>query len=140
MTAIKGAWLYPIIVAAGALQTWGAPMNGALRIALNNPWLASLISFLPVVAALVCLVPCAARPLPTQEGLAGMPWRAPLGGRGGGFAVVAGPMSVDRVGAGAFAGLATTATILMSLAIDKFGWFGMPERPLGAALMVCGIA
>jgi len=60
--------------------------------------------------------------------------------------MVAGLLFVDRVGTGAFAGLTITANILMSLTIDKFGWFGMPERSLdaarlvGAALMVCGIA
>jgi len=84
--------------------------------------------------------------LPTQQGLAGMPWWAPLGGLVGAFAVVAGLMFVDRVGAGAFAGLTITANILMSLAIDRFGWFGMPERPLdagrmlGGFLMICGVA
>jgi hypothetical protein len=30
-------------------------MNGALRSALTNPWLASLISFLPIIAFLTCL-------------------------------------------------------------------------------------
>jgi Putative inner membrane exporter, YdcZ len=46
---------------------------------------------------------------------------------------------------GAFAGLTITANILMSLAIDKFGSFGMEVHPLngwrmlGAALMVSGI-
>ena len=43
-------------------------------------------------------------------------------------------------------GLLITANILMSLVIDKFGWFGMDVHPLngwrmlGAALMVGGIA
>ncbi|MGB7034778.1 MAG: DMT family transporter [Xanthobacteraceae bacterium] len=43
--------MYPIIIVAGALQAWGPPMNGALRNAMTNPWLASVVSFLPVVAS-----------------------------------------------------------------------------------------
>jgi hypothetical protein len=50
MQDLDAVWLYPIILVAGALQAWGPPMNGALRSALTNPWLASLISFLPIVA------------------------------------------------------------------------------------------
>jgi hypothetical protein len=103
MDGISSVWLYPIILAAGALQAWGPPMNGALRVALTNPWLASLISFLPVVALLLCLLLCAPRPLPTLAGVAGMPWWAPLGGLVGALAVVAGLLFVDKVGAGAFA-------------------------------------
>ena len=64
----------------------------------------------------------------------------------GAFAVVAGLLFVNKVGAGAFAGLTITANILMSLAVDHFGWFGMPQhginlwRIAGGALMVAGIA
>jgi transporter family-2 protein len=145
MQDLGGVWLYPIILVAGALQAWGPPMNGALRSALTNPWLASLISFLPVIALLACLVLCVPRPLPTLAGISTMPWWAPLGGLVGAFAVIAGLLFVTKVGAGAFAGLTITANILMSLAIDKFGWFGMEVHPLngwrmlGAALMVSGI-
>ncbi|KJC62590.1 hypothetical protein UP10_02540 [Bradyrhizobium sp. LTSPM299] len=139
-------WLYPIILAAGALQAWGPPMNNALRGALENPWLASLVSFLPVIALLSCLLLCLPSPLPSAQGLAAMPWWAPLGGVIGAFAVIAGLLFVGTVGAGAFAGLTITANILMSLAVDKFGMFGMPAHELslgriaGAALMVAGIA
>lgn len=143
---MSSAWLYPLILVAGALQAWGPPMNGALRGALNNPWLASIVSFLPIVAFLLCLFLCLPRPLPTVEGVSGMPWWAPLGGLAGAFAVVAGLMFVDKVGAGAFAGLTITANILMSLAVDHFGWFGIEQhsinigRAAGAALLVAGIA
>ena len=146
MQGIGAAWLYPIILVAGALQAWGPPMNGARRNALTNPWLASLVSFLPIIAFLGCLLLCQPRPMPTAEGIAGMPWWAPLGGLVGAFAVVAGLIFVNQVGAGAFAGLTITANILMSLIIDKYGWFGMEVHPLslgrmaGAVLMVGGIA
>jgi transporter family-2 protein len=146
MQNISAFWLYPIILAAGALQAWGPPMNNALRGALENPWLASLVSFLPIIALLGCLLLCLPSPLPSAQGLTAMPWWAPLGGVIGAFAVVAGLLFVGTVGAGAFAGLTITANILMSLAIDKFGMFGLPVHELslgriaGAALMVAGIA
>ena len=146
MQTLGAAWLYPIIIVCGALQAWGPPMNGALRQALTNPWLASIVSFLPIVAFLGVLLLCQPRPLPTADGVGGMAWWAPLGGLVGAFAVVAGLLFVDKVGAGAFAGLTITANILMSLAIDHFGMFGMEVhgmtwlRALGGALLVAGIA
>src|SRR6202167_2865236 len=146
MQNIGAVWLYPIILIAGALQAWGPPMNNALRNSLENPWLASLVSFLPIVALLGCILMCIPHPLPSEKGLAEMPWWAPLGGLVGAFAVIAGLLFVGKVGAGAFAGLTITANILMSLAVDRFGLFGMQVHELstgrmaGAALMVAGIA
>ena len=145
MENISSAWLYPIILVAGVLQAWGPPMNGALRQSLANPWLSSLVSFLPIIALLMVLWFCLPRPMPTAHGIAGMPWWAPLGGIVGALAVICGLLFVDKVGAGAFAGLTITANILMSLAIDQFGLFGMEQhsmntgRSIGAALMVSGI-
>ena len=138
-------WIYPLILIAGALQAWGPPMNGVLRGALVNPWLASVVSFVPVVAFLLVVAACLPRPLPTTEGLANMPWWAPLGGLIGSVAVIAGLLFVDKVGAGVLAGLTITANILMSLAVDQFGWFGLPQHPLnvwralGGLLMAGGI-
>ena len=143
---MKAAWIYPLILAAGALQAWGPPMNGALRTALVNPWLASLVSFLPIIALLFVVYVCMPTPMPTMASVAAMPWWAPLAGVIGAFAVVAGLMFVDRVGAGTFAALLITANILMSLAIDQFGLFGIPVHPmslpraLGGALLVAGVA
>jgi transporter family-2 protein len=145
MDNLSPAWLYPMIIIAGVLQAWGPPMNNALKKAMINPWLGSLMSFLPIVAFLGVVWMCLPRPMPTTESLSQMPWWAPLGGLVGAFAVVAGLLFVGKVGAGA-AGLTITANILMSLVIDKFGMFGMETHALsagrmaGAALMVAGIA
>ena len=120
-------------------------MNGVLRVALVNPWLASLVSFLPIVALLACvvLVPAAAAAHHATAsanalvGAARRPGRR-LRGRGG--------PDVRRQGRRRrLRGLTITANFLMSLAIDKFGWFGMAVhdlnsgRMLGGALMVGGI-
>lgn len=121
-------------------------MNGALRNGLTNPWLASVVSFLPVLAFLMVVWLCVPRPMPTAEGIGNMPWWAPLGGLVGAFAVIAGLLFVDKVGAGPFAGLTITANLLMSLLVDHFGLFGMEThslniwRVLGGALMCGGIA
>lgn len=145
MENLSAAWLYPLILLAGVLQAWGPPMNNALKKALVNPWLGSLVSFLPIVAFLAVVWMCLPRPLPSADSVTQMPWWAPLGGLVGAFAVVAGLLFVGKVGAGAFAGLTITANILMSLVIDKYGLFGMETHALsagriaGAALMVAGI-
>ena len=145
MQNISSVWLYPLILLAGALQAWGPPMNGALRRSLENPWLASMISFLPIVAFLLVLFVCLPNPLPATKSIAGMPWWAPLGGLLGAFAVVMGLLFVDKIGAGPFAGLTITANILMSLAIDHFGLFGIEQhslttwRVVGGVLMTGGI-
>ncbi len=104
MENLSAAWLYPIIIIAGVLQAWGPPMNNALKKALINPWLGSLVSFLPIVALLGVVWLCLPRPMPTAaESVSQMPWWAPLGGLVGAFAVVAGLVFVGKVGAGAFA-------------------------------------
>ena len=139
-------WLYPVIVIAGMLQALGPPMNGQLRQSLVNPWLATLVSFGLVFAFFIIVAAIFPRPLPTAQGLAAMPWWAPLGGIIGAFAVVTGLLFVDRVGAGPFAAITVSANLIMSVIIDQFGLVNMPVhalspgRAIGAALLIGGVA
>lgn len=146
MSALSAFWLYPIIIVAGLLQAMGPPMNGALRQSLINPWVATLVSFVLIVALFVIVAAIFPRPLPTAEGLSRMPWWAPLGGIIGAVAVVTGLLFVDRVGAGPFAAMTVSANLVMSVAIDHFGWLNVPDhaitplRALGVGVLIAGVA
>ena len=146
MSGVSAFWLYPIIIVAGLLQAMGPPMNGVLRNGLVNPWLATLVSFATIVALFVIVSVMIPRPLPTAEALEKMPWWAPLGGIIGAFAVVAGLLFVDRVGAGPFAAMTVSANLIMSVAIDHFGWLGVnehaisPLRAVGVLVLCAGVA
>ncbi len=137
--------LYPFILVAGALMAIGVVWNAQLRTALVNPWLAAAISFIPVAFIFAVMFLLRPSPLPTRNDVAGVKWWMPLAGITGAVAVFAGLLFVDKVGAGAFNGLLITANLLTSVAMDHFGWLGMPKvkagpaRLLGAGLMVGGI-
>lgn len=146
MQSVSVFWVFPFLAVAGALQAIGIPMNAVLRSSLVNPWLASLVSFGLIVAVFIVIAAVFPRPLPTAQALSAMPWWAPLGGIVGAFAVVAGLMFVDKVGAGPFAAFTVSANMIMSVVIDHFGWLHVPQhaitpaRAVGALLLVGGIA
>jgi transporter family-2 protein len=142
---MNAAWAFPFIFVAGILQAVGAAMGGELNKSLQNPWLATSISFMLVLFLTVALFACMPRPLPTVGDFASMPWWAPLGGIVGAVAVFAGFILIQKLGAGPVNGVTITANILASLAIDHFGLLRMeqhsmnPMRFLGAALMIGGV-
>lgn len=136
---------YFFILIGGVLQACGAPMNGQLKNSLQNPWLASVVSFGLVTLFFLGAAAILPRPMPTVEGIATMPWWAPVGGLVGAVAVYAGLMLVNKVGAGPYTGFTVTASLITSIAIDNFGWFHMPVHPVslwriaGGILMICGV-
>lgn len=138
-------WLYPFIILAGAMQALGNSMNAQLRNSLQNPWLASFISFVLILAFFICAFAAMPRPLPTTEGINSMPWWAPFGGLAGAIAVFAGLTMVDKIGAGPFNGMIITANIIASLLIDHYGLLNMPIHSInlwriaGGSLMILGI-
>ena len=139
-------FIIPFILLGGALQTCGAAMNGQLNKSLVNPWLASAVSFALITFFFLSVFFILPHPLPTTRDLAEMPWWAVIGGLVGAVQVYAGLTLVNRVGAGTFVGLTVTAALVMSLAVDHFGWFRMQVHPislwrvLGGLLMVAGVA
>ncbi len=140
------AWWTPFIILAGALQALGAVMSAQLRISLSNPWLSLAVLFALNFFFFTALFAMSPRPLPTIEGVAAMPWWAPLAGLTGAVAVFSGLALIDKLGAGMVNGLIITANLATSLAIDHFGLLNAPQhganvwRVLGGALMAVGVS
>ena len=102
-------WWTPFIILAGALQAFGAVMSAQLRISLANPWLSLAVLFALNFFFFAALFAVSPRPLPTVEGIAAMPWWAPLAGLTGAVAVFAGLALIDKLGAGMVNGLIIAA-------------------------------
>jgi bacterial/archaeal transporter family-2 protein len=139
------AFIFPLVLLAGAMQAFAAVMGAQLRVALVNPWLATLVVFAINAFFFATIYAIRPLPVPTMESVAAMPWWAPLSGLIGAAAGVLGIFYIDKVGAALFNGLLITANIVASLAIDHFGWLGAPQHSLnlgrlaGGALMIGGI-
>lgn len=142
---MNAGWIIPFIILGGALQSCGAAMNGQLNKSIVNPWLASAVSFALITFFFTGAFLIMPHPLPTSKSLAAMPWWAVIGGLVGAVQVYAGLTLVNKVGAGLFVGFTVTAALIMSLAIDHFGWFRMDQHPLnlwralGGLLLVAGV-
>lgn len=142
---MKAGWIIPFIILGGALQSAGAAMNGQLKNALVNPYLASAVSFALITFFFTALFFVMPHPLPTTQNLMGMPWWAPLGGLVGALQVYMGLTQVNKVGAGLFMGVTVTSALIASLVIDHFGLLRMDAHPMswmrgvGAALLVGGV-
>ena len=139
-------FIYTFIIVAGALQSLGNAMNAQFNKSLVNPWLAGLVSFVPIVCVIATLLLVQPRSLPTAAALAAMPWWAPLGGMAGAVAVFAGLLLTRRIGAGPFSAFLISSNLVFSVLLDHFGWVGLPVhsaglgRIAGTILMVAGIA
>jgi transporter family-2 protein len=140
---------YIIIIAAGTLVAMQAGTNATMNKSLQSPFLSSAVSFagglLSLLLALAIYMAFNKTPLPKADQWAAAPWWAWIGGALGAVYVLAGVLTVEKVGTGLFVCLSVTASILASLAIDHFGLVGMhrhaasPARLIGGALMVLGM-
>lgn len=142
---MKATWIIPFIILGGALQSFGAAMNGQLHASIANAWLASAISFALIAFFFIGMAMILPHPLPTAKEVQSLPWWAVIGGLVGAVQVYAGLSFVNKVGAGPFVGFTVTASLIASLAIDHFGWFHMDKhkmnvwRGVGAVLLISGV-
>ncbi|HEX8689649.1 MAG TPA: DMT family transporter [Solirubrobacterales bacterium] len=127
---------------AGGLIALQAPINAELGKVTGNI-AAALVSFVVGTVALAAIVVLSGK----AGGVAStfdVSWYYLLGGLLGAIYVANALIAVSAIGAGGVAALTVAGQLAASVAIDRFGLFGLdqvpltPERLLGVALLFAG--
>src|ERR1051325_22624 len=136
----------PVAIAAGSLMVIQAACNSALERTWERPMTVGVISLSIGISVLV-VVGFALGQLGLPSGKAQQaPWWAWLGGVCGAIALLSQPLAAPRLGAAVYVGLFVTASTVVSVIADHFGWLGFDQhaaglgRIAGCLLMVLGIA
>jgi transporter family-2 protein len=134
-----------LAVGAGTLVGMQAPVNSRLGRAVGSVQAASL-SFLVGTVALVLVVAVAHGGVGNYVHLTRAPWWAFVGGLLGAVYVTVAILTVRTLGASGLTAAVIAGQLAISVAIDRFGLFGVarqsiePQRILGLVLLVAGVA
>lgn len=125
-----------LVSLAGALTAVQVGMNSQLRQSLGHGLFGAVTNFTIGTAILWGIVLLARLPMPTVAQVAVVPWWAWLGGACGAFIVTTITITGHELGALAIATLTVSGSLLMSIVLDHFGWFGFPVKPLTLSKLV----
>ncbi|MBC1474069.1 DMT family transporter [Listeria grandensis] len=131
---------------AGMMSPIQTSINSRLRIAVDSPIIASLISFLVGMTLLLILSLLVERRLTFQlRGVGRIPWWIFTGGALGVIFVTSNILLLPLLGSALTVVLALCGQMIIALTIDHFGWFGIIPHPinryrlLGVLSMIGGV-
>lgn len=125
-----------LVSLAGAVTAVQVGMNAQLRQSFGHGLLGAVTNFTIGTVILWGVVLAARLPMPSLAQAATVPWWAWLGGACGAFIVTTITITGRELGALAIAALSLSGSLLMSVVLDHFGWFGFPERPFTLTKLV----
>ena len=129
---------------AGALMPVQAGVNARLRGFLDDPLLASLVSFVVGSVALLAVVLVTRVPWPSAAMISAAPWWSWLGGTLGAFFVAVTVILAFKLGATGLMAWIIAGQLLGSVLLDHTGAIGFAvreaswQRLCGVALLLCG--
>jgi transporter family-2 protein len=140
-------WLLsPVAIVCGMLMVVQSACNGMLERIIDRPLMVGVISLGIGISTLLAVgLVFGQLGFPAGGKVNEAPWWAWLGGVCGAMALLSQPIAVPRLGAAMYVGLFVTASTVLSVIFDHFGWLEVSQhsagigRVLGCALMVIGI-
>jgi bacterial/archaeal transporter family-2 protein len=138
--------LMPIAIGAGMLMVVQSACNSMLEKVLDRPVLVGIVSLSVGVGVLLSIGIAVGHLTVSESQTARVPWWAWLGGACGAIALLSQPLVAPKLGAGTYIGLFVTASTIVSVLFDHFGWMGFDEHPagigriVGCVLMILGIS
>ena len=139
------AWFALVVaVFAGAANPFQSATNGQLNKQLATPVWAGTAVYATGLLGMLLMQAFTRQPVPV--GKAGsVAWWAWTGGLISIASTMAGLTLVQKLGAGIFTGISLTASLVVSVLLDQFGWVGLkqhtasPGRLIGCGLLVAGV-
>lgn len=120
---------------AGAILPVQSAINAQLGVVLNNPLLATFISF--VIGSLFLAILLALLPSGSFAfNVAGLPWYLLLGGVLGGTYIFLTILTLPKIGVATLVGAAIVGQLLLSVLIDHFGLLGVVQRSINVTRVV----
>lgn len=139
-------WIfYLLAAAAGAANPAQAGANAELKKVLQDAVPATMFVYISGLVGMLLIWGIVRQPFPSADKLSAAPWWAWTGGLLSIGATLAGAVFAQKMGSGTFTGITLTASLIMSVVLDNFGWIGFQVHPatwqriVGCGLMVTGL-
>lgn len=136
--------LYLLALSAGSMLALQSSVNSKLGKVMGNPSLAAFTSFLIGIIGISIYLLVTRPHLPALADLAKAPAWTWIGGLLGSIYVTTVIIIAPKIGISTLSGLVIGGQLGMSIIIDHFGLFGVPQSPIslgraiGAALILIG--
>ncbi|HEU4579544.1 MAG TPA: DMT family transporter [Polyangiaceae bacterium] len=142
---IRSIWPILLALGAGACLVVQAAVSSSLRAALGSWAWPGLVSYVGGTLTMLLVLALRQEPWPSARN-AGLHPALWTGGLFGAIYLVLAILLLPRLGAAALIACVVAGQMLFALAIDQFGWLGVPQhsasvpRVIGAALLLVGVA
>jgi bacterial/archaeal transporter family-2 protein len=138
-------WPALLTIGAGISVLVQQALNANLRAELNSAAWSGFMSYLLGVIFMVAVAVILRDPIPSAATVSRVPLWAWSGGIFGAIFIGLSIITIPKLGGAAYIAILVTGQMIAALAIDHFGWLGIPERQidlprmLGFALLVGGV-
>jgi len=138
-------WPALLTIGAGISVLVQQALNANLRAELNSAAWSGFMSYFLGVAFMVAVAVILRDPIPSAATISRVPLWAWSGGIFGAIFIGLSIITIPKLGGAAYIAILVTGQMIAALAVDHFGWLGIPERHidlprvLGVALLVGGV-
>ena len=138
-------WPALLTIGAGISVLVQQALNANLRAELNSAAWSGFMSYFLGVAFMVAVAVILRDPVPSAATISRVPLWAWSGGIFGAIFIGLSIITIPKLGGAAYIAILVTGQMIAALAVDHFGWLGIPERHidlprvLGVALLVGGV-
>jgi len=128
-----------LVLVAGAALAVQPAINATAALRMGHPLWAGVVSAAVSCLTLAAIIAALRLPPPSLGALRGFPPWLFCGGLIGAFMLMATLLAAPRLGVATTAAMVIAGQLAAALAVDQFGWFGMPQHPISGPRLLGGL-